>query len=251
MTHRNCIRLLTLSVLFAGCAESEPDPFADKAITNSIGMKLKLLPAGTFVMGSDFEKAVDFEKPVHHATLTKPFYIGVHEVTQEQYKKLMGENPSEEKAPQHPVTHVSWTDAVRFCETLSNLPEEKAAGRTYRLPTEAEWEYACRAGTTTEYSFGNDEPQLGDYAWFGDNSNYTTHVVGQKKPNPWGLYDMHGNVYEWCQDWCNGYPGDSVVDPDGPPTGSDRVLRGGSWVSPARLCRSSCRSEDVPTARIL
>ena len=273
MTHRDCIRLLALSILCAGCAESEPQSIDDKSepstsvvetepnnsdknspqsasltekpITNSIGMKLQLLPAGTFVMGSEavFEKS-------HQVTLTKPFYIGVHEVTQEQYAKVMGKNPSEFKGSQHPVETVSWADAVRFCETLSSLPKEKAAGRTYRLPTEAEWEFACRAGTTTEYSFGDDESQLGEFAWFDDNNEDSPQPVGQKKPNPWGLYDMHGNVYEWCQDWYGNYPSGAVSDPSGLSQGSLRVRRGGCWGSSAEGCRSSSRNGDYPPFRI-
>ena len=160
---------------------------------NSIGIRLKLLPAGTFWMGEDLD--------AHKVTLTQPFYLGVYEVTQEQYERVMGKNPSNFKGPQNPVEKVSWDDAVEFCRKLSELPEEKAAGRIYRLPTEAEWEYACRAGTTTKYSFGDSESELGEYGWFDKNSDRKTHPVGQKQPNKWGLYDMHGNVWEWCSDW--------------------------------------------------
>jgi len=118
---------------------------------------------------------------------------------------------------------VSWEDAVEFCRKLSELPAERAAGFAYRLPTEAEWEYACRAGTTTAYSFGDDSAELGEYAWYAENSGGRTQPVGQKKPNPWGLYDMHGNVWEWCQDWHAAYPTGSVTDPTGPSSGSFRV----------------------------
>jgi formylglycine-generating enzyme required for sulfatase activity len=177
-------------------------------------------------------------------TLTKPFELGVYEVTQEQYEKVKGTNPSSSKGPQNPVEKVSWEDAVEFCRKLSELPEEKAAGRVYRLPTEAEWEYACRAGTTTAYSFGDDESQLRDYAWFSGNA---THPVGQKKPNPWGLYDMHGNVWEWCQDSYGAFPQGLATDPKGPSSGSYRVYRGGSWNLTVRLCRSSSRSRCSPS----
>ena len=221
----------------------------NEPVTNSIGMKLQLLPAGTFVMGSGSVEAFGVEKPAHQVTLTKPFYIGVYEVTQEQYEKVMGNNLSKFKGPQRPEERVSWEDAVAFCKKLSELPEEKAAGRTYCLPTEAEWEYACRAGTTTTFSVGDDDSELGDHAWFGGNSNGSAHPVGQKKPNAWGLHDMHGNVFEWCHDWYGDYPSDSVSDPSGPSSGSHRVYRGGSWFNTAGYCRSSYRSRYIPTVR--
>ena len=140
---------------------------------------------------------------------------------------------------------------MAYCAKLTG--KEKAAGRLpgwyeYRLPTEAEWEYACRAGTTTRFSYGDDPDysQLGEYAWYENNSSKTTHSVGQKKPNGWGLYDMHGNVFEWCQDWFGNYPGGSVTDPQGAATGSDRVLRGGYWDSDAGICRSAYRDAVYP-----
>ena len=168
------------------------------------------------------------------------FSIGLYEVTQQQYEAVMGSNPSNFKGANgypatanNPVEMVSWDDAVAYCAKLSSLPAEVAAGRVYRLPTAAEWEYACRAGTTTEYSFGDDEQDFGKYAWFEDNSRRKTHAVGEKLPNGWGLYDMHGNVYEWCSD----------VE------GSDRVRRGGSYEYYAALCRSASRREDSPSYR--
>ena len=173
-----------------------------------------------------------------------------YEVTQAQYKAVMGTNPSYRKGDNKPVESVSWHDAVAYCAKLTE--QEKAAGRLpagyeYRLPTEAEWEYACRAGTTTEYSFGNDENQLGAYAWY--NSIAPTHPVGQKKPNGWGLYDMHGNVWEWCLDWHGDYPGGSTADPQGPTVGTSCVRRGGRWGSPARYCRSATRDYSQPNFR--
>jgi formylglycine-generating enzyme required for sulfatase activity len=146
---------------------------------------------------------------------------------------------------------VSWDDAVEFCRKLSELPGEKSTGYVYRLPTEAEWEYACRAGTTTEYSFGDSKSELGDYAWYDKNSGKTTHPVGGKKPNAWGLYDMHGNVFEWCHDWYGDYPSGSVTDPTGAASGSYRVARGGSWSLYSDHCRSANRSRSTPDSRHL
>jgi formylglycine-generating enzyme required for sulfatase activity len=150
----------------------------------------------------------------------------------------------------YPVEQVSWEDAVEFCKKLSDLPEEKAAGRVYRLPTEAEWEYACRAGSKTAYSFGESSESLGDYTYFQGNSNGQTHPVGEKKANAWGLHDMHGNVWEWCSDWYGEYPKGAVSDPVGPREGSCRVLRGGSWYGGAALCRSAYRYWLIPSYRL-
>ena len=227
-------------VAICGCDRSQPTPPVATNPTpvelpesaNSIGMKFKLIPVGMFTMGEGDD--------AHEVTLTVPFKMGVHEVTQAQYEQVMGSNPSRYKGSDHPVEEVSWDDAVEFCRRLSALPAEKSAGNVYRLPTEAEWEYACRAGTTTKYSFGDDESELGDYAWYGVNSD-NTHPVGGKLPNAWGLYDMHGNVWEWCQDWYDDYPSGAVTDPTGPASGSSRVYRGGGWESTAADCRSGVR----------
>jgi formylglycine-generating enzyme required for sulfatase activity len=203
----------------------ETAPAREKVVTNSIGMKLVLIPAGEFMMGSP-DSDVKAEKPQHPVRITKPFYLGVNAVTQEQYERLMSNNPSYFKGdPQRPVETVAWDDAVAFCQTLS-----KKEGVTYRLPTEAEWEYACRAGTTTRYGFGDDPKNMSDYAWCKQNSDGNTHPVGQKKPNAWGLYDMHGNVYEWCADRWGVYADSPVTnDPVGPGSGDSRVLRGCFW----------------------
>ena len=225
-------------------ATLDPTPVKDMELpesADSIGMEFKLIPAGTFTMGEG--------KEAHKVTLTKPFKMGVHEVTQDQYEQVMGVNPSDFKGANNPVEMVSWEEAVEFCRRLSELPAEKAAGNVYRLPTEAEWEYACRAGTTTKYSFGDDESELRDHAWCSENSDVQTHRVGSKKPNAWGLYDMHGNVYEWCQDRHGDYPSGSVTDPTGPAVGSDRVLRGGGWDTPAEICRSAFRLWALPSNR--
>ena len=161
----------------------------------------------------------------------------------------MGSVPSRWEDDDRPVGNVSWNDTQEFCEKVSALAEERAAGRGYRLPTEAEWEYACRAGTTTAWSFGDQESLLGDFAWFKDNAERESHPVGQKKPNPFGLYDMHGNVWEWCSDWYGDYASSSATDPIGPPSGSIRVLRGGSWSYTAGYCRSAYRIRSNPSYR--
>ena len=213
-------------------------------------MKLRLIPAGEFMMGSPgTESDRSDDETQHRVSITKPFYLGVTEVTQEQYQKVMGSNPSKFKGPQNPVETVSWADAVEFCGKLSAMPAEKTAGHVYRLPTEAEWEYACRSGTTMAYGFGDDASRLGDYGWFEGNSDSSTHPVGEKKPNAWGLYDMHGSLDEWCQVWHGAYPSGSATDPIGPTSGSYRVLRGGSWLIFAGDCRSAFRFRFAPEFR--
>ncbi|MFO0905763.1 MAG: SUMF1/EgtB/PvdO family nonheme iron enzyme [Pirellulales bacterium] len=209
-------------------------------IQNSIGMQLKLLPAGMFTMGEGAQ--------ADRVTLTWPFFLGVYEVTQEQYQRVMGHNPANFKGPDHPVENVPWDDAVKFCRKLSALPAEKAAERVYRLPTEMEWEYACRAGTTTKFSFGDNDEQLGEYGWFNDNSRGTTHPVGQKQPNPWGFYDMHGNVYEWCQDWYGEFPkGNATNSTNELRASSCGRYRGGGWNSSSTNCRAASRNALPPT----
>jgi len=223
----------------------------DPAVT-SIGMMLVPIPAGEFRMGSPDSDghARGHEKAQHGVKITRPFYLGVLEVTQQQYEKLMGKHECLFPGAKSPVDNVNWTDAVTFCRRLSELPKEKALDHVYRLPTEAEWAYACRAGTSTIFSFGDSESQVGEYAWFKKNSGQTTHPVGQKKPNPWGLYDMHGNVWEWCQDWYGGqYSSDSVTDPKGPRSGKRRVLRGGAYARRLSFIRSASRYSEVPAVR--
>ena len=213
---------------------------AEKTHTNSIGMKFTLIPVGTFQREiPESKNAFDEVIPAKKVTVTisKPFYLGIYEVTQEHWHAVMGNNPANFKGRHNPVEQVSWDDVQSF---ISQLNANEGHNR-YRLPTEAEWEYAARAGTTTEYSFGNSESALGQYAWWDGNSGNKTHPVGQKKPNPWGLYDMHGNVWEWVQDWYGDYPSSSVTDPKGPSSGSLRVNRGGSWIDYAGFCRSAKR----------
>ncbi len=206
-----------------------------KIFTNSIGMEFVLIPAGSFQMGSN---EYDDEKPVHNVKIDKEFYLGKYEVTQKQYQAIMGNNPSHFKGENHPVEQVSWNDAQEF---IKKLNEKEGKGNKYRLPSEAEWEYAARANTSTKWSFGDNESDLKNYAWYGANSDSKTHEVGQKKPNGFGLFDMHGNVWEWtCSDYekysesnhikCLRY------------RNVNKSLRGGSWNSFADYCRSSSRN---------
>ena len=224
-------------------------------IVNSVGMVLVPIPAGEFLMGTP-KSEVDFEdeyEPQFRVTLTKSFHLSQSEVTQEQFGSVTGMTPWKDgirikEGNDYPATYVSWHDTVEFCRKLS-----EKEGVEYRLPTEAEWEYACRAGTTTRYSFGDDAAQLGDYAWMDKNTDdigeVHAHIVGQKQPNPWGLYDMHGNVWEWCQDWHGDYPDGDVTDSVGPSSGSRRVWRGGSWLNGENPCRSAYRASDLPSFR--
>ncbi|MCY2926365.1 MAG: formylglycine-generating enzyme family protein, partial [Planctomycetota bacterium] len=194
---------------------------------NKVTMKLVLIPAGKFMMGSpetEKDRQPD-EGPQHEVTISKPFYMGVYEVTQAQYEAVMGTNPSAFKGSENPVEQVSWDDAVEFCKALS-----AKTGKAVRLPTEPQWEYACRAGTKTRFGFGDDDTDLRDYAWFSGHSLSKTHPVGEQEPNAWGLYDMHGNVWEWCSDYyADSYANAKTTDPQGPGSGTDRVLRGGGW----------------------
>jgi formylglycine-generating enzyme required for sulfatase activity len=206
-------------------------------VANSVGMKFKLLPDGTFTMGEGNE--------VRSVTFETPFELGIYEVTQEQYQRVMGSNPSKFKVPQNPVEQVSWYEAEQFCKNLSGLPAEK--GYVYRLPTEAEWEYACRAGTQTKYSFGDSESELGDYAWYDKNASSKTHPVGRKKPNAWGLYDMHGNVWEWCQDWYVDRSRESPLQIS--QNSGFKMFRGGGWGYYAWSCRSARRLRYGPGHR--
>lgn len=255
------VSIFLSSLFILGMIQLSSQTYAQfpKTITNSIGMKLVLIPKGTFMMGSPAsEQGLNQDDETQYeVTISEDYYLAVFEVTRGQYEKVMGTNPSyfqkrvigKSDSLMYPVEQVSWEDAVEFCKKLSELPEEKNAGRVYRLPTEAEWEYACRAGSKAAYSFGANLKTLGDYAWFGENSGSQTHPVGEKKANAWGLYDMHGNVWEWCSDWYDKYPNGSVSDPSGPSEGSRRVYRGGSWFLDAADCRSANRYGFDPSYR--
>ncbi len=210
---------------------------------HGVSLEMVLIPAGTFMMGSPASEAGRITNETSHkVTLTKGFNLGIYTVTQEQWESVMGKNPSDTKGAKLPVTNVSWEDCQEFIKKLNAKPNGG-----YRLPTEAEWEYACRAGTTTAYSFGDKiTPKDANYK---DSKIGKPIEVGSYEPNAFGLYDMHGNVWEWCEDWYADYPAGSVTDPKGPATGEDRVLRGGSFDNFVSIARSSYRSYGSPTSR--
>ena len=216
----------------------------------STDMEFVLITAGKFMMGSPFgeQGRDDSEGSAHEVIIKNPFYMGKYPVTQKQWEKVMGSNPSKLRGEDRPVESVSWTDVQEF---IKKLNEKDSTGK-YHLPSESEWEYACRSGTRTRYSFGDDESKLDDYAWYSENSGSETHPVGQKKPNFWGLYDRHGNVWEWCKDnwhkYYDGAPSDGSAWEVG--GSSYRVFRGGSWNFNARSYRSAYRFGFVPGDRI-
>jgi formylglycine-generating enzyme required for sulfatase activity len=213
--------------------------------TNSIGMKFVLIPSGSFMMGADKEMdeaAEADEMPSHHVTISRPFYIGMIEVTQKQWKSVMGNNPSTFKYGRSPVETVSWDDVQVFIRRLNALENTDR----YRLPSEAEWEYAARAGRSTRHCLGNDQAALDLCAWYRDNASRGTHPVGMKRPNDWGLYDMYGNVWEWVQDRYEPYSEHPVTDPRGSASGDRRVNRGCSWRENAWYCRATPRIDSNP-----
>jgi formylglycine-generating enzyme required for sulfatase activity len=261
------------TVLIAVVASDKELKQPPHTFVNRLGMTLVWIPQGCFDMGSSPEDPEGYPKEIQHrVTLTKGFYLGTCLVTQEQWAKVMGYNPSEFKAGKLDIENATWDDLVEWVHlviTQPNLPVEnvtwdecheflkrlsKRDGVVYRLPTEAEWEYACRAGTTTRYSFGDHAILLGQYAWYDKNSNWKTHPVGLKKPNRWGLYDMHGNVWQWCSDWYGPYSKEAVTDPIGPPSGDGyqekernwRVIRGGSFFDNENTARCAFHDGDDP-----
>jgi formylglycine-generating enzyme required for sulfatase activity len=228
---------------------AQPAPDTDKLLQRFVDELMPLTPGqgkfpASFVMGSDQGPAE--EQPAHKVTLAYPFAIGKYEVTQELYAAIAGNNPSKWKGPRNSAEMLNWAEAQEFCRRLTlELRKRKLLGddEVIRLPSEAEWEHACRGGTTTKYSFGDDAKDLGDFAWFTGNAKGNDPPVGVKKPNPWGLYDMHGYVWEWCLDaWREDYKG---APADGSPAKDDnikkRVIRGGAWTEPADKCRSAFR----------
>jgi formylglycine-generating enzyme required for sulfatase activity len=211
--------------------------------TGKLGMKFAWIPPGTFLMGSSpDEKGHHQNETQHKVTLTKGIWMSVYPVTMEQWKKVMGKYPSGlVRGGDYPVVSVSWKDCQEFMKKLG-----VGEGQQYRLPTEAEWEYACRAGTITEFNTGNGEEALNKAGWYLRNSGDMPHPVGQKAPNAWGLYDMHGNVWQWCADWYGPYPNGAVTDPTGSKTGTLRVMRGGAWLYLPIHCRTAYRAFVAP-----
>jgi len=237
-------------------AVAQPPAFKVESRQNSIGIELVRIPKGEFLMGSpSTEKDRVGNEGQVRVTLSQEFLLGKTEVTIGQWQQVMSMTPwggsSSESGGGLPVVMVSWADVTQFCAKLTERERTSGAilrDEQYRLPTEAEWEYACRAGTKTAYSFGDEESRLGEFGWFGGNSGGQPHEVGKKNPNAWGFCDMHGNVWEWCSDRYSDKP-PGGFDPDGPADGSDRVLRGGRWNSTARDCRSAIRRGLGPSNR--
>ncbi len=256
--------LIALSV-FLLCLNSVSQTMAQESGENytiELPGKVKLdmvwIKPGSFKMGSpEDELGRDSDETQHEVKISKEFWLGKYEVTQAQWNAVMGSNKSKFKGKTLPVTNVSWEKAMEFCEELTKMEEEAGnlpEGYKYTLPTEAQWEYACRAGTRTSLNSGEnitaeiDEcPNLDKVGWYGKLRSGTPHPVGKKQPNEWGLYDMHGNVREWCLDWYGEYPKSTVTDPKGPSSGSYRVMRGGSWNYYAYICRSAYRGRYCPS----
>jgi formylglycine-generating enzyme required for sulfatase activity len=267
--------LVFVAVAALSAAQAQDSTHNVEIVTNSIGMKLSRIPAGTFQMGSaksELERRRD--EAAHEVTITKPFLIGVYEVSQSEFSRIMGTEAAKKavfKGSKRPMDNATWESAGAFCQTLSQLPAERNAGRKYRLPTEAEWEYACRAGTKTVFHFGDSLSAKqanfnGGYPYGeSESSAYLrrTADVGSYKPNAFGLHDMHGNVAEWCSDWYDKeyYYDSPVKDPLGPPVGVTETgfnvkkstkkkyylsVRGGCWLDDARACRSACRFKGMP-----
>lgn len=269
-----CLVFVGVTVAAMSASEAQDSPHKVEIVTNAIGMKLSRIPAGTFQMGSaKSEPERRRDETAHEVSITKPFLIGVNEVTQTEFRQILGNKVDKAvfKGPNHPMDNVTWEDAGEFCRTLSQLPAERSAGRKYRLPTEAEWEYACRAGTKTVFHFGDSlsakQANFNGRYPYGDSESGAylrkTADVGSYQPNAFGLYDMHGNVAEWCSDWYDKeyYYDSPAKDPLGPPVGVTETgfnvnksttkkyylsVRGGCWLDDARACRSACRFKGMP-----
>ena len=253
MTRLICLSLV-VSLTSSVPTRAQENKDSPKDFTNSIGMKFVWIRPGSFMMGSPKEEKERHDKETQHkVTLTKGFFMGVHLVTQEQWKEVMGNNPSRFKGEKDlPVESVSWNDCQEFIKKLQEKDK-----KPYRLPSEAEWEYACRAGTTTPFHFGEtistEQANYDGTFTYGDGKKGVfrekTTPVGSFSANAWGLHDMHGNVIQWCQDWHSEYPQKEVVDPQGAEKGELRVQRGGSWNNLPEFCRSASRHMHVPGSR--
>jgi len=264
MTRFFCVSLVVALASIPGCSRRQEEPPKQVVIdppkhyTNNLGMKFTWIPPGSFMMGSPKEEKERLpDESQHKVTLTKGFYMGVYTVTQEQWQAVMGNNPSHFKGEKNlPVEQVSWNDCQEFIKKLREKDKDKKA---YRLPTEAEWEYSCRAGTTTPFHFGEtistDQANYYGEAVYGNGKvgvyRKKTTPVGTFPANAWGLHDMHGNVWQWCQDWYAEYPKNNVTDPQGPEKGESRVLRGGSWSGTPEYCRSAYRGRNEPGIRVI
>ncbi len=261
MTWRTYLAVAALFLVLAGAPasagesspaypEALPPPPEDdpEAVSPVLGASFVLIPAGSAVIGSADGDPARFEnETARRVTIGRPFFLQTTEVTQGQWKRVMGGNPSffRECGDSCPVESVSWHDVQEFIRRLNGMEGTDA----YRLPTEAQWEYAARAGTAARYCTGDGEDDLSRAGWWGGNSEQRTHPAGEMAPNAWGLFDMHGNVWEWMQDWYERDPPAAATDPEGPATGSYRVIRGGSWSSSAGLCRSAFRVSGDPSGR--
>ncbi len=252
--------LFAAFALLQGCERKAPDS-SSKTASDTAGKttepsqsEMVRISGGRFMMGDKDE----VDAPPHEVVVS-PFYMDKHLVTQEQYQRIMGDNPARWKGPKNPIEQVRWSDAVKLCNTRSRLEGFEPCydlntwqcnfeTNGYRLPTEAEWEYACRAATQTAYFFGNDASKLGDYAWFDKNSGGHPQPVAQKQPNPWGLYDMVGNVWQWCNDFyqVDYYQQSPKENPRGPKEGENKVVRGGAWKFSGDNCRSGYRYNEAP-----
>lgn len=214
-------------------------------LAEGIEMHFVWMKPGKFQMGSE---RGDEDGPVHWVTISKGFWMQTTEVTQAQWEAVMGTNPSQYKGDANrPVERVTWRDCQEFFAELTSRYKQQLGGLKVDFPTEAEWEYACRAGSEGKWCFGDDEAKVGEYAWYDQNSGDKPHPAGQKKPNAWGLYDMHGNVWEWCSDWYGPYAAQHVTDPQGPVSGRHRSVRGGWWNGNAEDLQSARRSAVNPT----